>query len=212
MTKRDVAVILVAALIALLGGLCVVMAITLRRQQQVIYTLYEGKEQVVVSQGQGGRESPIEAPTPSVEVEETLCFLFPIAEEDYYYTSPFGIRVSPTLHIELHHDGLDIASVWRAQVIVVADGKVKEFWPPPDEIYSGHKIYGGMILIDHGDGIESLYGHLHSCRVVGYQEVKAGEVIGRIGRTGVATGDHLHFEIIVNGKQVNPLLYIEGVK
>lgn len=142
---------------------------------------------------------------------------FPVHEEDFIrYTSPFGLRKSPFLGLEVLHKGIDFATIWRAQVVSVADGVVIEHWPPPgtvinDIFFRGHPTYGGMIKIDHGDFI-SLYAHLSSTRIITGQKVQSGEVIGRVGNTGLSTGHHLHFEIIVNDKNVNPLLYITRIQ
>jgi len=69
-----------------------------------------------------------------------------------------------------------------------------------------------MILIDHGEGVESLYGHLSSTRVREGQRVRAGQVIGRQGATGKAVGAHLHIEIIVDDEPRNPLLYLPDIE
>lgn len=140
-------------------------------------------------------------------------FVFPIAEEDFIrYTSPYGIRRDPIFEIEMYHRGVDIATVWRAQVVSIADGEVIEHYPPPgkrqDEVeYSGHQIYGGMVRVNHGD-FETLYAHLAETNVRTGDEVKAGEFIGRVGDTGKSRGHHLHLEMFMNGENVNPLLYL----
>jgi len=162
---------------------------------------------------QGGAEMPI------VEPEPLPGYTFPIAEEDFLMkTSPFGVRVSPLLGIEMRHIGLDIAGVWQCQIVAIADGVIKEHYPPPGTRspagwqYRGHELYGGMILIDHGEGVESLYGHLSSTRVREGQRVRAGQVIGRQGATGKAVGAHLHIEIIVDDEPRNPLLYLPDIE
>jgi len=137
---------------------------------------------------------------------------FPIAEEDCRYTSPFGVRVSPLTETIHCHSGVDIASVWKAQVVAVADGVVTDSWPPPDDYYKGHPIYGGAIIIRHENGVESLYAHLSESYIREGTIVKAGDVIGRIGNTGQSDGEHLHLEIFINGERVNPLLYIEDYR
>ena len=65
------------------------------------------------------------------------------------------------------------------------------------------------MIIDHGDGLQTLYAHFTSISVSEGQEVKAGEEVGRIGMTGRATGYHLHFEVRVDGEAVDPLLFVE---
>ncbi len=159
----------------------------------------------------GGAEVAPEPVSPSEG------YVFPVHKDDFlFYTSPYGLRVSPLLGIEMKHTGVDIATVWRAQVVSMADGVVVEHWPPPGEpypgggSYRGHPVLGGKVVIDHGDGIQTVYGHMDWTRVAEGMRVSAGEIIGRVGRTGRATGMHLHFEVIINEEPVNPLLYVEA--
>lgn len=148
--------------------------------------------------GTGGAEVPL------------ANWTFPILEEEYIrLTSPFGPRVSPLLNIEMDHQGLDIGGIWRARVVAVADGTVVEHWPPPDGYWRGHDTYGGMILIEHEGGFQSLYAHMSETRVHTGDVIKAGEVIGRIGDTGKSDGEHLHLEIRdPTGEVANPLAYV----
>lgn len=158
----------------------------------------------------GGAEIPIPKIAPVFD------WAFPIAAEDYLaLTSPFGYRVSPLLNIEMHHQGLDIAATWRAQVVAVADGVVAIHWPPPGTpypgggVYAGHDLYGGMVTIEHADGKRTLYAHMLSTRVRTGDAIRAGEVIGRVGNTGKSDGEHLHFEVLsMTGERLNPDLYI----
>lgn len=141
---------------------------------------------------------------------------FPIDPDDFLrYTSPFGLRISPFFGVEVHHTGVDIATVWRAQVVAVEDGEVVEHYPPPGNHggreFRGHDTYGAMILIDHGD-FESLYAHMDSTRVYTGQTVNKGDIIGRVGSTGRTTGNHLHFELFIEDERVNPLLYMEEIE
>lgn len=143
-----------------------------------------------------------------VDIPDVVPAGFPIHAEDYVrLTSPFGRRVSPILGVEMDHIGLDIETVWRARVVAIAPGEVVEHWPAPDGYYKGHRIYGGMVRIDHGE-YETVYAHLHETFVHTGQHVSAGSEIGRVGGTGIVDGEHLHFEVRVNGQPVNPLLYI----
>lgn len=165
----------------------------------------ENKEFVESTKPSGGQEVPPEAPKPG--------YAFPIHSDDYYMlTSPYGLRISPILKVLMMHQGVDIAAVWRAQVIPIADGEVIEHWPPPgahNGLYKGHPTKGGYIVIRHDDGMETDYSHLSATYVREGQRVKKGQVIGRIGDTGLATGMHLHFGMKRDGKYVNPLLYLE---
>jgi len=194
-----------AACIALMTAaivLCAVERHSLVRETGML------REQINVMQHEpatGGAEVPIP------QVLSGSGWRFPIAESDYLVlTSPFGVRVSPLLHVEMYHQGLDIAGAWRSQVVAVADGVVVEHWPPPDGYYRGHSIYGGMVRLEHDDGKQTLYAHLSWSRVHTGDTVRAGQVIGRVGVTGKCTGAHLHFEVIApDGERLNPLLYIE---
>ena len=136
--------------------------------------------------------------------------LFPVAQEDFLsFSSTFGWRISPTLKILAYHNGVDIEAVPKAQVVAAADGWVDELWPPPDGWYRGHPLYGGLIILRHSNGLRTLYAHLSAVLVVGWQAVRAGQVIGRIGTTGKAVGEHLHFEVQMDWMTLNPLLYLK---
>jgi murein DD-endopeptidase MepM/ murein hydrolase activator NlpD len=97
---------------------------------------------------------------------------------------------------ESYHLGLDLASTAEANIVLSNRGKV---------VFSGENgIYGKMIIIDHGLGIYSLYGHCSSLLVQEGDEVTAGQIIAKTGKTGFAFGDHLHFGIIIQGIEVRP--------
>lgn len=170
----------------------------------------ENKLASLENNSSGGAEVPLET-----EYQTSDNFLFPILEEDYLITSPYGVRVSPILNIEMKHQGLDVTAVHEAQVVSIADGVILEHWPPPGTpypsggVYEGHPVYGGTIIIEHDDGFKSLYAHLSWTRVFTGQRIRQGEIIGRIGDTGVSTGQHLHLEVLYNDENVNPLLYID---
>ncbi len=161
-------------------------------------------------QGTGGAESQVRR----MNVDHEVPYLFPIHPDDFlFYSSPFGVRVSPILGITMHHNGLDIGATWRAQIVAVADGIITEHWPAPDGYFKGHRVYGGMVKIEHNDGSASVYAHMSWTNrdfVRQGKRVRAGQVIGRIGDTGMADGNHLHFELHINGEPVNPLLYIQN--
>lgn len=99
-----------------------------------------------------------------------------------------------------NHTGLDIATSAGTPIKVVANGTVT------NAKYSGS--YGNLVKISHGNGIETWYAHTNKMYVKVGQKVKAGEVIATVGSTGNSTGNHLHFEIRVNGKHVNPQKYL----
>ncbi|MFA6227736.1 MAG: M23 family metallopeptidase [Patescibacteria group bacterium] len=99
------------------------------------------------------------------------------------------------------HTGLDIACPWGTPLRAADSGTVTR-------VQYGRTGYGYNVIINHGGGIQTLYGHMSRIDVVVGQSVEKGEVIGAEGSTGRSTGPHLHFEVRINGTQVNPLGYI----
>lgn len=112
-------------------------------------------------------------------------------------TSRFGSRRDPVVGGRENHPGIDIGAAYGTPIYAAGAGYVEQA-----EWYYG---YGKFILIDHGYGYETAYGHLSSINVEPGQYVKKGDFIGRVGSTGYSTGPHLHFEVRQNGKQVNPM-------
>lgn len=112
--------------------------------------------------------------------------------------SPFGMRYHPILHKNKMHTGIDIDGNTGDSIVAANSGTV---------IVSRYDSggYGNMIIIDHGGGISTLYGHCSKRLVSVGDSVKAGEVIAKVGSTGLSTGPHLHFEVRVNGVVKNPL-------
>lgn len=116
------------------------------------------------------------------------------------YTGQFGMRNHPILRKRKMHNGVDIAAPSRSTIKAAAAGSVMTVgW------ISG---YGNTVTIDHGSGISTLYAHCSSIYVKAGQYVEAGQRIAAVGATGLATGPHLHFEVRVNGKPVNPRNYL----
>lgn len=117
-----------------------------------------------------------------------------------WYTSRFGYRISPYTDKPMMHEGLDIAASPGAPVYAPADGVVT---------FVGHDPgYGKLIIIDHGYGVESRYGHNSQTFVQNGQKIRHGEHIASVGNTGRSTGPHLHYEVRVNGEPVDPINYI----
>lgn len=98
------------------------------------------------------------------------------------------------------HRGIDIAGKYKDPIYAYKDGKVIEA--------KNSGSYGNMILIQHGDGIKTRYAHMSKILVKVGQNVNCGQKIGLMGSTGRSTGTHLHFEVIINNKNVNPYGYI----
>jgi len=115
-------------------------------------------------------------------------------------TSTFGVRTDPYTNHRVMHKGVDIAADHGADVAAPADGLV---------IFVGNRGgYGKAIVIDHGYGIQTHYGHLSAAKVEIGQKVLRGQVIGGVGNTGRSTGTHLHYEVRYNGIPQNPEKYI----
>lgn len=118
-------------------------------------------------------------------------------------TSHFGMRVNPTSGIYKLHAGFDVAAagIGGKQIVSVAKGTV---------ISSGYNGgYGYQVVINHGKGIVTSYSHMIRKGIAAGKNVKAGQPIGAVGTTGDSTGNHLHFEVRVNGKPVDPINYFQ---
>jgi murein DD-endopeptidase MepM/ murein hydrolase activator NlpD len=115
-------------------------------------------------------------------------------------TSGFGYRISPFTNQREFHEGLDISARIGTEIIAPSDGVVVEI----GKTYG----FGNLLIISHGYGIKTIYGHLSKTLVKKGQSVKRGDKIALIGNTGRTTGPHLHYEIQLNGVPVNPQNYI----
>lgn len=121
-------------------------------------------------------------------------------------SSKTGFRVNPMGgEEETLHRGEDLVSSPGTPIKAALDGVVVEHWPAPDGYFRGHPVFGGMIIIDHGGELLTLYGHLSETLVHTGWRVEMGEIIGYLGDTGKSTGPHLHFEVIVS-----PTRFFEG--
>jgi murein DD-endopeptidase MepM/ murein hydrolase activator NlpD len=118
-------------------------------------------------------------------------------------TAGFGQRMDPFTGEGAFHSGIDIAAPAGTKIEAAADGIL--FLAGPD---SG---YGTEVLIDHGYGITTKYGHLSATYAVVGQEVKRGQIIGAVGMTGRSTGPHLHYEVRIYETAVNPAKYLPGL-
>lgn len=117
----------------------------------------------------------------------------------YEISSPFGWRTHPLTGQKKLHTGTDIPAPTGTPIHAAGDGVV---------IYAGwYGAYGNAVIIDHGKGYSTLYGHQSKIAVSTGQQVKAGQVIGNVGSTGWSTGPHLHFEVRIAGNPTDPLQY-----
>jgi murein DD-endopeptidase MepM/ murein hydrolase activator NlpD len=121
-----------------------------------------------------------------------------------YLSSPFGRRTDPFNGTPRMHKGVDFAAREGTEVVAVAAGVVT---------WSGRKSgYGTTVEISHGDGYKTLYAHNRENLVQLGELVKRGQAIARVGSSGRSTGPHVHFEVIKNGRQVNPYSFIANAK
>ncbi len=117
-------------------------------------------------------------------------------------SSPFGVRSDPFLGRPAMHTGIDLRGDMGEPVHATANGKVT--------IAGWEGGYGRMIEVDHGNGFSTRYGHLSAIDVKLGQQVKIGQVIGKIGSTGRSTGPHLHYETRINNEPVNPQKFLRA--
>ena len=150
----------------------------------------------------------------SKKIEDTLKFVESIMEKQKvrlactpsiwptkgYLTSPLGMRIHPLTGKRSFHNGQDIATQYGNKVIAPADGHVL--------VVEARYYYGRFIIIDHGFGFTTRYGHLASYNVKEGDRVKRGQVIGYVGNTGRSSAPHLHYEVRYFGKAQNPMNFI----
>lgn len=135
-------------------------------------------------------------------VSGTGSFVFPVASYAYI-SSRFGMRVHPITGQYKSHTGMDIASNQGTAVYACDSGTVV--------LASWNGGYGNCIMIDHGNGYKTLYGHLSVISVSNGQTVSQGETIGQVGSTGNSTGPHLHLEVYKNGSRIDPEQFYSGL-
>lgn len=119
---------------------------------------------------------------------------------NYKITSPYGYRIHPVYKTRKLHTGIDISAPRNSPVVAAQDGVVIMA-----EYYFG---YGNTIMIDHGGGYITLYGHNNSLTASVGQKVKKGQQIAKVGSTGTSTGNHCHFEVRLKGKTISPLPWV----
>jgi murein DD-endopeptidase MepM/ murein hydrolase activator NlpD len=117
-----------------------------------------------------------------------------------YVTRSFGVLPDPFTGIKRMHNGIDVCNRDGTPIYASADGKV--------EAISTLGHLGRTIIVDHGNGIKTYYGHISKATAKRGQEIKRGEKIAEMGNSGRSTGPHLHYSVRINGKFVNPMDYI----
>jgi len=135
------------------------------------------------------------------ELKASMPAIMPISNKSLKSTaSGWGYRIHPIYKIKQFHYGMDFTANVGTKVYSTGDGVVKDI----QSIGGG---YGKWILVDHGFGYETLYGHLNGFNVKIGDKVKRGSIIGFVGNSGTSTGPHLHYEVHRNGEPVNPQYY-----
>ncbi len=121
-------------------------------------------------------------------------------QDEGYVSSSYGHRASPFTGRRQTHTGIDIAAPRGTSILAAADGVVT---------FSGRMAgYGRVIVVTHGFGFKTFYGHNQKNKVRKGERVKRGQVIGTVGNSGYSTGSHLHYEVLVKDRTINPLKYI----
>ena len=114
-------------------------------------------------------------------------------------SSYFGWRIHPISGVNKYHSGVDIPASYGSSILAADSGTV---------ILAGwNGGYGNCVVISHGNGVSTLYGHMSSIAVSVGQSVSQGQTVGYVGSTGASTGAHLHWEVAVNGVRQDPLNY-----
>lgn len=157
---------------------------------------------IAVSRGAAQRRPPAapakprapQAAAPATPAPETLPVTLQWPITGSYISSRFGWRDG------VIHEGIDLPQKAGHPILAAAAGTV--------ELSAWDKGYGYSVIIDHGSGVRTRYAHASKLLVAKGEAVQAGQVIAQVGNTGHSYGNHLHFEVIVNGKAYNPLLYL----
>jgi murein DD-endopeptidase MepM/ murein hydrolase activator NlpD len=125
----------------------------------------------------------------------------PISNADLFRISDeFGWRKHPVLKKWIFHEGTDLSANIGTDVMTTSDGVV-------ERVIKSKKGYGNRVVINHGYGYKTVYAHLNEFNVKTGDIVKRGDVIGKVGNTGLSTGPHLHYEVLVNNRPLNPQQY-----
>jgi len=129
--------------------------------------------------------------------------IIPVANGVERLVSGFGYRIHPIYKTRRMHTGVDFSAPRGTPVYATGNGVISR---------SGRNMsgYGLNVIIDHGYGYQTLYAHLHSISVKPGQNIKRGEIIGMVGSTGLSVAPHLHYEVIKNGRQINPVNYFHN--
>jgi murein DD-endopeptidase MepM/ murein hydrolase activator NlpD len=132
------------------------------------------------------------------EMLASLPAIQPVANKDLKrLASGYGYRIDPIYKVNKMHWGMDFSAPTGTEIFATGDGKVQS-------VVNSRSGYGRHVIIDHGYGYQTLYAHMSKTDVKRGQKVKRGDVIGEVGNTGKSSGPHLHYEVIKDGKKINP--------
>jgi murein DD-endopeptidase MepM/ murein hydrolase activator NlpD len=151
----------------------------------------------------GSLEGHLNIVRRNVEKRESLMNATPsIWPVHGWLSAGYGMRSDPFTGGRDFHPGLDISAERGTPVYATAAGSVELAAPSGD--------YGNLVVVDHGYGLVTRYGHLSKFAVWQGRQVKRGDIVGYVGATGRATGPHLHYEVLANGKLINPIQLLAG--
>ena len=180
-------------------------------EQTRTYTLSTGKLRVEYEEDGtptllpqlAGDEDPWIYGVYAVDEESSRFFRWPVqGSNTISLSNPYGSRVKPGGQGETFHAGIDIPAPEGEVILAAADGTVSEAGFDPER--------GNYVVIDHGDGLTTLYGQCRDFTVEEGDTVRAGEQIGTVGKTGMSTGPHLHFEVRQDDEPQNPVAYFDS--
>ncbi len=181
------------------GLMAVLLSCEKQKDETVPY--FQKLGEILVYSAQDARQT-YDEPVRDVEAKPQSANNFPDTwPTQGTITSLFGLRLHPISHRYRFHSGVDIANFKNTEVLACADAVVK---------FAGHEGgYGNVVILDHGNGFETVYGHAEDLLVSTGELIKKGQLIASMGSTGVSTGDHLHFEIRFAGEAVDPTVFIK---
>ncbi len=168
--------------------------------QQLIIALQREQAAAAAAAAANGQGGGVSAST-GTGVLASGSFIWPVPSSGLV-TSQYGYRDQPTAGASTNHGGLDINASTGTPIVSAAGGTI---------ISAGYQGgYGNCVIIDHGNGVQTVYAHLDSLNVQAGQSVGQGQQLGGAGSTGVSTGPHLHFEIRNNGQTTDPGAYYDN--
>lgn len=125
----------------------------------------------------------------------------PVSNKDLRrLSSYYGYRLDPIYKVQKFHPGIDFSAPVGTEIYATGDGIV-------EEVARSRQGYGNTVIIDHGYGYKTVYAHIHEFKVKRGQQVKRGQLIASVGNTGKSTAPHLHYEILKDGRNVNPIYF-----